>query len=395
MLCEIDSAKNIMNKNWLLKSLAIAIVIGSMQAMTASTEAAMPQRKKRTDTKQAPAKQEAAQKKQVKKKESKLATIRGSLDLESKIISEIDWDTVNGTLGQLVALRQPQLPDSWKEMTPEKRIEWNAKFSETEKGKKLLADNQKALADRHMQDFNIRSKGKFIIYDVPQGRFEMRIVGQKIIDEKTYVLQAYGQFEVGEVDELDFSNMKIDVLRLVKMGEEAPEVSGKSVDGKPLSLSSMRGKHVLMAFGMTGNPAFEFTTRSLKEVASIENAVKVQLLTVTVDEDLTAVAAFNKKMGVDWTCLNLGEWDQETLNSYGLKSVPSLWLIDAEGKVVLTGSQFIFELNRTKFPVAKLVDETIAGRLVIGGEKEDGPTPTEACQEKTDGQSDDKAPGKR
>ena len=327
------------------------------------------------------------------------ATIRGSLLVESRVVSDVDWDVFQGTLGQLVPLQQPKLPEDWNKRDQENRQKWITAYYESEEGKKLQASNKAKLEGRHLQNFTIRREGKFVIYDIPDGRYEMRIVGQKVIGEKTYVLQHYGQFDVGEADELDFSDTKLDVLRLLKIGEQAPSIEGTSVEGRRIALANYRGKHTLMAFGLTSNPAFAVTTKSLKQVLESEELKgKMNLLTVTVDENLKDVTEFNQKNEVTWDSLNLGKWDQETLDSYGLKSVPSLWLLDAEGKIVLTGQQFIFELNRTKFSVAKLVEDTIAGRLTIGGEKETGPTPTEAAdpnEKKKDGQSDNKAPGKR
>jgi len=334
--------------------------------------------------------EQSAEKSGANDQEESLATIRGSMKLDSSQVKDLDWESMNGSLGQLIALRQPQFPENWQEMAADKRQAWLKTFYESEAGKKLQEANKKALEDRHMQEFLIRSEGEFIIYDVPKGRYELRIVGQKEVDEKTFVLQAYGQFDVGEVDELDFSNMRLEVLRLLKMGEVAPPVAGENCEGQPIALAGFRGKHVLLAFGNCSNPAFQLTTRALKEASqSQESAGKLSVLTVTVDEDVKAVAEFNQTNSVDWNCLNLGGWDNETLNNYGLKSVPSLWLIDSEGKVVLTGQQFLFELNRTKFSIAKLVDEAIAGRLKIGGEPDESKTPDES------GQSDDLAPGQR
>lgn len=300
------------------------------------------------------------------------ATIRGSLVLDSSLVTEVDWEVLEGTIGQFVALQQPEFPEGWSEMGQPERRQWLTDFYETDDGKRLREANQKTLDDRFLEHFQIRSQGKFVVYDVPKGRFEFSVVGQTEVDGKTYVLQARGQFDVEEADELDFSNTKLQVLRLLKVGEEAPEITGASGNGDPLSLSDLRGKHVLLTFGLTSSPDFQLTTRSLKEAASSpELADSLEVLTVTVDENVNAVEEFNKANGVDWHCLNLGKWDQSILNSYGLRFVPSLWLIDTDGKIVLTGQQFVYQLNRTKFPVAKLVEEAIAGRLSVEGEGQD------------------------
>ena len=47
---------------------------------------------------------------------------------------------------------------------------------------------------------------------------------------------------------------------------------------------------------------------------------------------------------MDWACVALGGWDSAILNEFGVKAVPSLWLIDPEGRIVLTGQQTLIEL---------------------------------------------------
>ncbi len=297
--------------------------------------------------------------------EAKLATIRGNLVLNSDQVATLDWDSFQGSLGQLVALRQPQVPEDWQSRTPQQREQWLKEFYESEAGKQLLAENQEKLKNRHLQDFKIRGEGKFVIYDVPQGLFELRIQAEVTESEKTWLVQAFGRFQVGEVDELDFSELPLEVLRLLASGEPAPEITGTSTSGEAIKLSDLRGKYVLLTFAATADPNFKATTQMLKDASqSEESRDKLTLLTVTVDEDLDAVATFNKENGVAWPCLNLGNWDQATMTSYGLKSVPSFWLIDPSGKVALTGAESLLQLNRNRISIAKLVDDAIAGRLV-------------------------------
>ena len=297
------------------------------------------------------------------------ATIQGSLRLESEINADFDWQTMQGSLLELVTLQQPVLPDDFQTRSILDRQQWRKDYFQTVDGQELKAANQEILDNRHVHDFRIRKNGKFVIYDVPKGRFEIRITGQTTFDEQAWTLQAYGQFEVGDVDELDFSEMPLDVLRRLMPGELAPEITGNSADGGELALSDLRGKYVLLAFGLTSSPSFEWTTLSLKKAArSPEIADQLSVLTVTVDDNEKAVAEFNKTNGVDWHCLNLGKWDRDTLESYGLKSVPSLWLIDAKGKIAVTGQQFAAELRRSGSTAAELVEDAIGGRLTIGSD---------------------------
>ena len=50
---------------------------------------------------------QAASEQQEAEPDKRLATIKGSLVLESEIIGEVDWDTMQGSIVQLVQLQQP------------------------------------------------------------------------------------------------------------------------------------------------------------------------------------------------------------------------------------------------------------------------------------------------
>ena len=292
------------------------------------------------------------------------ATIRGSLKLQSDIIDEIDWQTMEGQVSELVQLEQIELPAEWSTMKVTDRQAWLAEFYKSKIGAALKVKNQTILDSRLQKNFQVRESGKFVIYDVPQGQYEMKISAQTKVDGKTWLVQSYGQFAVGEVDELDFSNMPLDVMRVLTSSEEAPEVTGKSLAGSEIELSSFRGKPVLLVFGLTSNNAFKVTTASLRELAeSVEADETVQVVTVTLDEDLDSVKKFNEENSVTWPCINLGNWDQEILFEYGIRSVPSFWLIDAQGKIILTGQQFVAELNRRQISVGELVEDALAGKL--------------------------------
>ena len=292
------------------------------------------------------------------------ATIRGSLKLQSDIIDEIDWQTMEGQVSELVKLEQIELPAEWSTMKVADRQAWFSEFDKSKIGAALKAKNQTILDSRFQKNFQVREAGKFVIYDVPQGQYEMKISAQTNVDGKTWLVQSYGQFAVGEVDELDFSNMPLDVMRVLSSSEEAPGVTGKSLAGSEIELSSFRGKPALLVFGLTSSNAFKVTTASLRElVESVESEATVQVVTVTLDENLDSVKKFNEENSVTWPCINLGKWDQETLFEYGIRSVPSFWLIDAQGKIILTGQQFVAELNRRQTSVRELVEDALAGKL--------------------------------
>ncbi|MGI9517708.1 MAG: peroxiredoxin family protein [Pirellulaceae bacterium] len=297
-----------------------------------------------------------------------LVTVKGKFVLDSDQVAEFDWTSMAGSLVENVEFQQPEFPESWQEMSLPDRQAWITEFEASEAGKQMLAANSQLLNERNILEFDVDEQGKFVVYDVPPGQYSMQAAGQLENDGRIYILQAFGQMAVEEVDELDLSSMPVEVMRLLRMGEDAPEVAGVDEANDDCKLSGFRGQHVLLAFGIFGNPAFQQTAAALREAAeSSESADQLKVVAVSLDEDREQLLEVLEQHPVP-NCIALGGWDRATLSEYGIKQLPAFWLIDPEGKIVLTGQQFLFELNRTQFSLVKLVDEAIAGRLKIGGE---------------------------
>lgn len=319
-----------------------------------------------------------------------LVTVAGQFVNHQQQLKDFELSDLEATLVQLVEFQQPELPANWQEMEVEQRQEWIADFETSDEGKAMMAANQKLLNEQTIIELDIESDGKFIAYDVPRGQYNLQAVAEKEVDGKTYIVQAFGQILVGEVDEMQLGAMPLEVLRFLKMQELAPEISGDTLSGEQASLTALRGKHVLLNFAALGNPAFADSVDALKEASVFpELAGKLSVLTVSIDEDAEAAKKVIAEKSIDWPCIALGGWDVEVLNSYGVKSVPSFWLLDPEGKILLTGQQFLIELRRTGSPLPKLVDDVIAGRIVIGGETEAAAHDGSGENEKAKNESDD------
>ncbi len=303
-----------------------------------------------------------------------LVTVVGQFVNKPSQLKDFVLTELKGSLVQSIEFKQPEMPADWPTMTVEQRQKWITDFEASENGKLIIATNQKLIADRAIIELEIESDGKFVAYDVPHGQFNLQAMAEREQDGMTYIVQAFGQITIGDVDEVQLGLMPLEVVRFLKMQELAPEISGKTFAGEQASLTALRGKYVLLNFAALRGPAFENTVNAIKEAMSrLELADKLSVLTVSIDEDAEATKKLISEKAMDWPCIALGGWDAAVLNSYGVKSVPSLWLIDPDGKIVLTGQQFLYELGRTGSPLPKLVDDVIAGRVVIG-ENADGTT---------------------
>lgn len=122
----------------------------------------------------------------------------------------------------------------------------------------------------------------------------------------------------------------------VKVGQDAPLFTTKTVDGKQLKLADYKGKFVLLDFWATWCGPCLGETPHLKAI--FEKYGKREdfvLIGLSLDKDPAQPAAYAKENGCSWVDGFLGEWGKDEVTKlYGVRGIPSICLIGPDGKVV-------------------------------------------------------------
>lgn len=129
---------------------------------------------------------------------------------------------------------------------------------------------------------------------------------------------------------------------LLKPGVEAPDFQLKGIGGdeEPLRLSDLRGAYVLLDFWASWCPDCRKDIPAVKEMASTY-ADKLLIVSQSFDTDTAAWRNCIKKYEMErigWLhSSELRKWKKETTidGLYHVNWIPTLYLIDPEGKVVL------------------------------------------------------------
>lgn len=123
---------------------------------------------------------------------------------------------------------------------------------------------------------------------------------------------------------------------LLSAGTEAPDFTLSDLEGKTHSLSELSGSYVVLDFWASWCPDCRKDIPELKRLYSLYGS-KVRFVSISFDDKKNLWQQCVESNGMEWLQLSeLCKWrDSKVSGLYQVKWIPSMYLIDPEGKVVL------------------------------------------------------------
>jgi peroxiredoxin len=155
--------------------------------------------------------------------------------------------------------------------------------------------------------------------------------GQPLIDEGRRRIEAgiaSHRSTLGQVAEA-----RLDDWHNLAVGKRAPEIRGVDVHGKPLKLSDYRGKVVAVVFWDTGcGPCMRQIPRE-KALVERMKGQPFALLGVNTDADVSSARRVMEAQGITWPNWYDDPGARPIVQLYRVRSYPTVYVIDAEGKI--------------------------------------------------------------
>ncbi len=123
-----------------------------------------------------------------------------------------------------------------------------------------------------------------------------------------------------------------------QIGAEAPDLSMQTPGGKMFSLSSLKGKFVLVDFWASWCGPCRAENPNVVKAYNTYKDKNFTILGVSLDKNKTLWEEAIKTDGLAWNHMSdLKQWESDAVEKYGIDGIPYNVLIDPQGKIIGEG----------------------------------------------------------
>ena len=175
-----------------------------------------------------------------------------------------------------------------------------------------------------------------------------------------------------DVDEVVLPPLQVEITPLLKSGDPAPPFEFSSIRGaKEIKSSGFDGEFVLLNFWTAAKVNVKADQLMVQEMyMELKEKYDLRLLSVNVDQEpkpAIDLIKTSKLAGPHGTTQGL---EHPALFNYGVRSVPSFWLVTGDGKIAMTSLE-ITTRQQEGVELKSIISDRISGsdRLLVPDQK--------------------------
>ncbi len=120
-----------------------------------------------------------------------------------------------------------------------------------------------------------------------------------------------------------------------KYGKMAEEIALPSLTGDTITLSSLKGKVVLIDFWASWCGPCRISNKQLVKIYPKYKDKGFEILGISVDEDPAHWKKAVSKDKINWLQVNdNGGWDAKTVQAWQISAIPTSFLVDKDGRLI-------------------------------------------------------------
>ena len=232
-------------------------------------------------------------------------------------------------------------PKNWRDLTREERGQWSLEFKNSEAYEEYQRKVEEAKATRLVLNAEIAEDGSFSFENIKPSWYQLTvmIMHPNAKDQSSSQLargHALTQFIIKDAEQPHrLGDLTLKLKNVLMPGDTAPDWTATNYDGTVFKLSDFRGQYVLFDFWATWCGPCKAEFPNLKAVYEDFGGERFEMIGLSIDKTIDLPVEYHEKNPSTYPQGFVEpEIYQQVRNDYGIRSIPSIWLIGPDGKIV-------------------------------------------------------------